>query len=61
MTQPSAETMAQYRRDALQGRPTEGPLTRRAIRAMTGWLSRGDLNGESVEMVEMTRYTGGRF
>jgi hypothetical protein len=61
MTQPTQEQMAKFRRDALQRRSDDGPLARRAVRAMTGWLSRGNLNGESPELLEMTRYTGGRF
>lgn len=59
MRKPDAETLAWHRR-AITG-DDHGPFVRRALRAISGWVDGGQLGGESVEMVEMTRYTGGRF
>ncbi|MDQ4142455.1 MAG: hypothetical protein M3198_01730 [Actinomycetota bacterium] len=57
MTQPSAATMAEYRRDAhASGRHG----IRRAMRVFAGWIDRGQL-GAGAELVEVSRHTGSRF
>lgn len=60
MRQPDAETMARHPR-AIPDRDHGSLGFRRVISAVAGWINRGQLAGESLEMTEMTRYTGGRF
>ena len=61
MTRPNAETMAQHRTAARRAGGSDGLALRRTMRAISEWFDRGRLGGEPDELVEMTRYTGGRF